>query len=194
MNPASRLGKAIVPVAMLVLFVAIMVALAATPYTRIGMNEQNIEEKRVLLAKIRKNLIKQATLGQENERLAALSQEASYLLEGATTGIAGATLQKLVIELVRNHNGVASSFQILAPEKDHNLTRIAVSLTIRIGIDGLRNYLYDLETGMPLIFINNLTVRSPDNVRKTAGPDFLGPYDVTMTVSGFVVRGGNSGT
>ena len=194
MNPASRLGKAIVPVAMLVLFVAIMVALAATPYTRIGMNEQNIEEKRVLLAKIRKNLIKQATLGHENERLAALSQEASYLLEGATTGIAGATLQKLVIELVRNHNGVASSFQILAPEKDHNLTRIAVSLTIRIGIDGLRNYLYDLETGMPLIFINNLTVRSPDNVRKTAGPDFLGPYDVTMTVSGFVVRGGNSGT
>ena len=194
MNPASRLGKAIPPVAMLVLFVVIMVALAAAPYTRLGMNKQNIEEKRVLLAKIRKNLIKQATLGQENERLAALSQEASYLLEGATTGIAGATLQKLVIELVRNHNGAASSFQILAPEKDHNLTRIAVSLTIRIGIDGLRNFLYDLETGMPLIFINDLTVRSPDNVRKTAGPDFLGPYDVTMTVSGFVVGGGNSGT
>ncbi len=90
---------------------------------------------------------------------AALGQDKSLLLEGDKTGVAGANLQSLVNGLVTANGGTASSIQILPPKEDGNLMRISVSLSINVGTDGLRDIVHSLETGTPLIFIDDIVVR-----------------------------------
>lgn len=175
-------------------FISVLSAVAVAPYVQIEILDRQIEEDRVRLMESREELRNSAALTDENKKFAVSKRDAGQLLEGKTTGIAGAALQKRITRVVRNYGGIVSSAQILQPEKDKSLTRIAVSLTTRINIDGLRNFLYDLETGMPVIFIDDITVRSSEEARKAGGVDFLGPLDVTMTVRGFAKVQGASGT
>ncbi len=110
------------------------------------------------------------------------------LLEGETTGIAGANLQKLLSGLVLAHGGEATSFQILPPKEDGNLMRIPMSLSISVGIDGLRDIVHGLETSTPLIFIDDITIRAEQDDFRAPDPHYLGPLDVTLQVSGFAYK------
>ncbi len=90
------------------------------------------------------------------------------------------------------HGGAASSFQILPPKEDGNLMRIPMSLSISVGIDGLRDIIHGLETGTPLIFIDDITIRAEQDDFRAPDPHYLGPLDVTLQVSGFALKNGAS--
>jgi general secretion pathway protein M len=134
-------------------------------------------------------MAREGALRKENSELAAVGEDASLLLlQGETTGIAGANLQKLMSGLVLQHGGAASSIQILPTKEDGNLVRIPISLSISVGIDGLRDILYGLETGAPLLFIDDITIRSESAEFGTTDPHYLGPLDVTLQISGYALR------
>jgi general secretion pathway protein M len=177
-------------VALLIASVALMGLLAAAPFVRLSWLERGIAHKQDALLDLRKEIAREGELRKENSELAALGQDASLLLEGETTGIAGANLQKLMNGLVVAHGGVASSFQIMPPREDADLMRITMSLSINVGIDGLRDILHSLETGVPLIFIDDLSIRTAEY--RLADPHYLGPFDVTLQVSGFALKNGAS--
>lgn len=162
--------------------------MAALPFVRVSSLEQTIEQKQNELFQLRKQITREGELRRENSDLAALGHDASLLLEGETTGIAGANLQRLLHELVLEHDGAASSFQILPPKEDGNLMRIPISLSIRVGMDGLRDILYRIETGTPLIFIDDITLRPAPKRFRAPDPHFLGPFDVTLQVSAFALK------
>jgi general secretion pathway protein M len=182
-------AKAVLPVALLVGAFAIMCTVAAPPFVHLSNLEQTLGEKQAELLKLRGQIAQEGKLRKENADLAALGQDASLLLEGDKTGIAGANVQKLLNDLVTEHGGTASSFQILPPKEDGNLIRIPMSLSISVGIDGLRDILHSLETSTPLIFIDDINIKStqedfhPD-------PHYLGPLEVTLQVSGFSPQNG----
>jgi len=166
-----------------------MGAMAAMPFARLNWLDTTIAEQQDELLTLRKEITREAALRKENSELAAMDQDASLLLlPGETTGIAGANLQKLMSGLVLEHGGEASSFQILPPKEDGNLMRIPMSLSISVGVDGLRDILHGLETGMPLIFIDDIAIRAEQDEFRAPDPHFLGPLDVTLQVSGFVLK------
>lgn len=70
--------------------------------------------------------------------------------------------------------------------------RISVSLSINVGTDGLRDIVHSLETGTPLIFIDDIVVRAIHEDFRPTEPHYLGPLDVTLQVSGFAVQNGAS--
>jgi general secretion pathway protein M len=176
-------------VAVLVGGLAVAGGLAALPFVRLGALEQTIAENQSELLKLRKEIAREGALRKENTVLAASDQDARLLLlEGETTGIAGANLQKLISGLVLAHGGEATSFQILPPKEDGNLTRIPMSLSISVGTDGLRDIVRGLETSTPLIFIDDITVRAEQDDFSAPDPNYLGPLDVTLQVSGFAYK------
>lgn len=183
---ASTSTTKVFAVALLGLAIAAMGVLAAAPFVRASWLDAELEQSRTELAALRKAIAHEGALRKENTALAARDKDASQLLlQGETTGIAGANLQKLLGGLVSAHGGTTSSVQILPPVEDGNLMRIPMSLSISVGIDGLRDIVHGLETGLPLIFIDDIAVRSP---LYGADAHFLGPLDVTLQVSGFVLR------
>lgn len=186
MNANSIPTSKLMALALLALALSAMAFGAAGPYVRTSWLDAEIEESRSELALLRKEIAHEGALRKENSALAARSKGASeLLLQGDTTGIAGANLQKLLGGLVSQHGGSAASIQILPPVEDGNLIRIPMSLSISVGIDGLRAIVHGLESGLPLIFVDDIDVRSP---LYGADPTFLGPLDVTLQVSGFVLR------
>ena len=189
MTVRSQSASALLALAVLVGGVALAGLLAALPFVRLGTLEQTISDNRSELFTLRKEIAREGQLRKENTALAASDQDARLLLlEGETTGIAGANLQKLLSGLVIAHGGEATSFQILPPKEDGNLMRIPMSLSIRVGIDGLRDVIHGLETSTPLIFIDDITISADQDEFRTPDPHYLGPLYVTLQVSGFAYK------
>jgi general secretion pathway protein M len=191
MRPQSY--ASLLAVGILVAALATLCFMAALPFMRLSALEQTIADNQAELLQLRKEIAREGELRKENVALAASGQDAKLLLlEGETTGIAGANLQKLMSGLVLEHGGAASSFQIMPPKEDGNLVRIPMSLSISVGIDGLRDIIHGLETGTPLIFIDDIMIRAQQDDFRAPNPNYLGPLDVTLQVSGFALKNGAS--
>ncbi|MBY0562357.1 type II secretion system protein GspM [Hyphomicrobium sp.] len=190
MNARSKISASVASLSVLAAALSLMVLFAAAPFVRLSTIDAAIAEHQVELSKLQQQLATEGGVRKENSELAMLGQDTDLLLKGETTGIAGANLQKLLNNLVVAHDGAASSFQILPPQEDGNLVRIPMSLSISVGVDGLRDILYDLETGTPLIFLDEIAIRSKQGDFNTPDPNYIGPYDVTLQLSGFSKKNG----
>lgn len=175
-------------VALLFLAIAVLGAAAAAPYIQLARIDSEIAAQEAELTKLRRDHADEASLREENANLISSGQSATLLLEGETIGIAGATLQRLIADLVVAHNGTASSLQVLPPATEDDLVRISLSLSLSVGIDGLQGFLHALETGQPLIFIDDIRVRSGQSEFSVPDPHLLGPLDVTLQVSAFAAK------
>lgn len=181
----SRDHRSYVAGAILLVLLAGLIAVALAPFLRMQTLESAIAEKQSLLPELRAKIAHENELKKEHADLAALGQDKSLLLEGDKTGVAGANLQSLVNALVTANGGTASSIQILPPKEDGNLMQISVSLSINVGTDGLRDIVHSLETGTPLIFIDDIIVKAIHADFSPQDPHYIGPLDVTLQVSGF---------
>lgn len=184
----SRSLQSFVAFALLLLAVAAMGAVGAAPYFFLGQIESDIETRLAEVARLRQQTSEEGKLRQDNESLMASGQSADLLVEGETTGIAGATLQRLIADLVVAHGGTASSLQVLPPSTEDDLVRISLSLSISVGIDGLQGFLHALEAGQPLIFVDDITIRNGQSEFTAPDPYLLGPLDVTLQVSAFATE------
>jgi general secretion pathway protein M len=192
MNVLPKTSRAYLAVAIVIIVLAALSATAAAPFWQISALETAIAEKQKLLPELHAKIARESELKKEHADLAALGQDKSLLLEGDKTGVAGANLQSLVNGLVTTNGGTASSIQILPPKEDGNLMRISVSLSINVGTDGLRDIVHSLETGTPLIFIDDIVVRAIHDDFRPPEPHYIGPLDVTLQVSAFAVQSGAS--
>jgi len=190
MNARSEISANVTSLSVLAVVLALMVLFAVAPFVHLSTIDAAIAEHEAALSKLQRQLATEAEVRKENSELAAQGQDTDLLLKGETTGIAGANLQKLLNNLVVEHGGAASSLQILPPQEDANLVRIPMSLSISVGVDGLRDILYDLEAGTPLIFLDEIAIRSKQGDFQTADPHYIGPYDVTLQLSGFALKNG----
>lgn len=179
-------------ITILLILVVAVGAIAAVPFMRIATLESAIGERQTRLPQLRAKVGYEDNLRKEHAELAALGQDKSLLLDGAKTGVAGANLQSLVNALVIANGGTASSIQILPPKEDGNLMQISVSISINVGTDGLRDIIHTLETGTPLIFIDDVTVRAIREDFRPTDPHYIGPLDVKLQVSGFAAQSGTS--
>lgn len=189
MNTHSSFGSHFLSIVLLTMMLAFMVFIAAAPFVQLDGLERTIDEQRALLVQLRQRATKAAQLSQQESRRVAPSQQERLLLAGDTMGIAGANLQKQVEDLILQNDGAVSSVQVLPPKADGDLMRIAIRVSFSIANDGLRDFLYELETRVPLNFVDEISVRTSDKQRSKAGPSSLGPLNVTMEISGFVMNG-----
>ena len=96
-------------------------------------------------------------------QLAAIEQKpdtAAYYLSGATDALAAAALQARVTTLVEGSGATLLSVQTLTTTEDRGLRRVAIRLQLTAEIAPLVRVLHGLETGIPLLFVDNLEVQS----------------------------------
>jgi general secretion pathway protein M len=111
-------------------------------------------------------------------QLAAIEQKpdtAAYYMSGATDALAAAALQARVTTLVEGSGASLLSIQTLTSTEDKGLRRVAIRLQMTAEIGPLVRVLHGLETGTPLLFVDNLELQSqnapaiePDAVQPSA--------------------------
>ena len=185
-----RITANALPLAILAVVILAAASLAAAPYLLLGGIDEDIAQCERTLVRLRGEIASESDLQRENRDLLALGQEANLLLEGSTAGIAGANLQKLVSDVIAEHGGVASSLQLMPVDEEGALGRVALRLSVNVDIDGLRDIVYGIETGKPLLFIDDVTVRRAGEENGTTDdPYYRGPLEVTLEISGYRMRG-----
>ena len=180
MTPNNDRTSALLALSLLVLGLAGMLGLAAAPYLRLTALTQETAENRQLLAALTSRMARQSARSGG-------ADPAVLLLQGETSGIAGAALQRQINDHVSAAGGRASSFQLLPPRESGGTTRLALGFAMRIDIGGLRDVLHAIETGEPLLFVDDIAIRAAENAaRESEG----GALDVTMQVSSSLLKDG----
>lgn len=106
----------------------------------------------------------------------------SAYLEGATVTVAGATLLQRVSGAVAKSGGNVLSTQLDVPTVPAKAGFISMVASCEIGQAQLQQVLYDLEAGMPFLFIDQLVVQPAAD--ETARQDDPGKLRVLLGVSG----------
>lgn len=104
------------------------------------------------------------------------------LLAGETSGMAGAELQRLVSETARKSGLSLRSTNVTTPKRESELTAIGVDVSLQGQTDGLRAFLHAIETGVPILLIETLAVRSVPAYQPMPQPVVL---DIALRIRGY---------
>jgi general secretion pathway protein M len=103
----------------------------------------------------------------------------SPFLEGPSVTVAGATLLQRVAGAVTRAGGSVQSSQVDVAGSQGGMVKL--ELSCEIGQADLQHLLYDLEAGMPFLFVDELTAEMPQAVGANNG---VGKMHVQLAVSG----------
>lgn len=114
------------------------------------------------------------------ERASETVVSGSPFLEGPTVTVAGAALQERVGLAVKKVGGNVLSSQIELEGPKAASGYVNLSEIFEIDQASLQPVLYDLEAGMPFLFVDTLVVQTPQSTGETEG----GRMRVQLGVSG----------
>ncbi len=106
--------------------------------------------------------------------------QGSPFLEGPTVTLAGAALLQRVGGAVTAAGGNVLSSQVDVQDAASKAGVVSLVASIEVAQADLQKLLYDLEAGMPYLFVDQLTVQAPDTVTRGEG----GRLRVVLGVSG----------
>ena len=85
----------------------------------------------------------------------------SPFIEGQTITVAGAALQQRVGSAVAKAGGAVLSSQIVVDGPQAKDGFVSLTANVEIAQQGLQPLLYDLEAGMPYLFVDTVAIQSP---------------------------------
>lgn len=176
-------------VSALLIFVALIsgfALLAFVPHIVEHKITTEIQEKSSYLNQLKQQILSEKQLRIEQQKIADLDSNSNIFLDGDSVGIAGANLQKILIDRIDSNGGKARTLQIRPPISAEQLTKISVDVTLSIDNNGLKNFVYGLETGLPVLFLDNLQIRPQRVSRRNKNDKQPKQLNVTILVSGYL--------
>jgi general secretion pathway protein M len=163
----------------LLTYLILLVGLAATAVAMISNLLDGfaaLDESRTALARLDRQL-KRSASGHD---AATGAVSGPPFLTGKTITIAGAALQERVETAVKKAGGsvLSSQIDLQGPRAAEGFVGLTESLEIEQT--SLQPLLYDLEAGMPYLFVENLAIQAPQAFGEAEGA----PMRVLVTVSG----------
>jgi general secretion pathway protein M len=113
-------------------------------------------------------------LEQRQAELDALKQRRSTadgFLPGANEALAAAEVQNRIKTLAEVSKGELKSTQILPPQDEGKFRRIAVRAQLTLKLPAAQRILHGLESGTPLLFLDNVNLRAHGERRREDTPD-----------------------
>jgi len=108
----------------------------------------------------------------------------SPFLEGATVSIAGAALQQRVVSAVQTAGGSVLSSQVDLQGAEGKQGYVTLSASCEIAENALQQLIYDLESGMPFLFVDQLIVQAPQSSPLVGGEAVSARMRLQIDVSG----------
>lgn len=177
MNPQALplIWRRVLALSLVVVALGLAALMAFLPFSKAAAGRKQMIEVREQVAQLER--MQRAAGGPR-----ALGGGREMLLAGATSGLAGAELQRLVSELSRHSALTLRSTQVAPAKRESDLTVVGVDASLQGNIDGMRTLLHAIETGVPLLFVEALSMRTVAARQVALQPVSL---DVTLKVRGY---------
>jgi general secretion pathway protein M len=112
-----------------------------------------------------------------------------FFLQNVAANLAGAELQDLVRAAIENNSGRITTIQIAQPREEGHFRQIGVSVQLFATTPNLQKILYALETQVPYVIVDNITVRPLNAFRGFKPPPGAEPeLSVMLDVSAFTFQ------
>jgi hypothetical protein len=161
---------------------AILMALVvAAPYAWRSAVASQIEEKQRFLTLLE---AKARSKPQFQDALNPRTVDTAFIT-GATSGLATAELQRLLVDTAEKHGMVVERTRPLPAESGEGVVSLRMEVNTSGSIEALRGYLYALETGAPLIFVNQVHIMTAQGAPEGEASEHL---NVRLEVEGFAWR------
>jgi len=104
----------------------------------------------------------------------------SLFLTGGAMTIAGAALEQRIKEIVEKSGGTLTSTQVELDGAEAKDGFLGLTASIEADQPGLQTILYDIEAGTPYLFVDKLSIQSPEDF----GEQDTGRFRMTVAVVG----------
>jgi general secretion pathway protein M len=79
-------------------------------------------------------------------------------VKGGTSGVAMAEMQRVLVDMAGKHGMVVERTRPLPNDTRQGLAALRMEVNASGSIEALRGYLHQIETGTPLIFVNQVHI------------------------------------
>ena len=166
------------PVVAVLCYVGVILALTFTTWVALA----DIFDRQAALARTRTVLDQMEGRGSSpgsRSEVAGSVPTGSPFVEGQTLTVAGAAILQRVGGTVQRFGGNVLSSQVGLEGSQSKNGMVSVTLSAELGEPELQQVLYDLEAGMPFLFVEQLVVQSA-----RGGTDDSGRLRLLLGVSG----------
>ncbi len=151
--------------------------------------DARLAEQQRLLAHYRRIAAGREALEQQAQHLRRWQSSSNLYLRANTEALAAAELQGLVKQQAGVSGGRVLSAQTLPATRDGVFKRVAVKVRVRTDMDGLLQTLYGLRSRRPVMFVDDLSIRSLSSRRRDPASGELVEFvelDMTLEVSSYM--------
>lgn len=142
-------------------------------------NEADLVEAQDLLSRLRSVAGTEDDLEEKVREIAERQALQSYYLTKETDALAAAELQDRIKVTVGENGGTIRSIQTLLGEDEDEFRRVTLRMQMTTTTEAFLRIIHALETGQPLLFVDNVDIQSR-STRRTGGQPATEPL---LTVS-----------
>ncbi|MCF6281953.1 MAG: type II secretion system protein GspM [Candidatus Polarisedimenticolaceae bacterium] len=153
--------------------------------------DTSIEQLEFRLGKLQQIARLQAPLKNQLKQLQVINDKSRDLIKGKSEALAGANLQELSKEVLRSTGSRLESSQMLPVIVEEKLQRITLRIQFSATIATLQRVLYTLESNRPLLFIEEISIKTRQTRRtQQRSNNIATPLEVTLDLFGYQKIGG----
>lgn len=154
--------------------------------------DERIAELEHRLARYRRVAAQGPALEAALERIRRHAAGSGYYLESAKAALASAELQQHLKARIVRDGGQLVSTQVMAETAQGAFAGVAIRVHMRGSIESLRAVLHALETGSPLLFIDDILVTQGPRRPRNREAQTAMPLDIRFQVTGYTRNGSAS--
>jgi hypothetical protein len=172
------------------ILLVVLIVVAATVWSFFAEQSDEIAQSRQMLATYRSQIASRPMLEAQFAALVRRQKANPKLLQGASSDLAAANMQNYIKDIVIRHGGQVRSVQSLPSGFGGGLEKVAIQYDLSLPLGSLGGVAYDIETGMPLLFLKDVNFKATENWQPggTIGP--VPNIQVRWVVQGYRWVGG----
>lgn len=150
----------------LLLLLACLLSLILLPWwQKMRFYDDEITKMAARVSNYESVLARKPMLEQQLKEIRERLQRNNYFLQAETPQLAAADLQQKVKQAVESNGGQLVSTQNITDPKQEKLVEVIIRIRMNGGAAVLSRVLHELESGTPLLMVDNLTIRSNKRYR-----------------------------
>lgn len=176
------------------LLVAVIIVLAAILYPWMSAHAVQAAEIRHMQKQLQvyRSLSEgHASMQQELSSLQRRNPSSVYYVSGETPALASASMQKYIKQIVDQQGGELISTQAVKDEGSDGPANIRLKVNLRSDMNASSRILYQLESGRPLLFTDNVTISARLVRGASAGDSPRISLDTSFDVTGYLAEDRN---
>jgi general secretion pathway protein M len=184
--PTGSAGR-LLALALLLLPLALLARFLIAPaWQAYAAQGERIAEARAQLQRYQRLAAQLPALREQEAGLRGQQLLTPYLIDAPNSALGAASVQQRQQDIATAHQGRILSTRVLKTTDDGPFERITVNARLQVPLEGLQAMLYELETGQPYLFFEDISVmgRTVRRSRRQPSAATVGPLETRLTLYG----------